>query len=285
MQPIIFTCETITPMFLNGANGDNPELRAPSIKGAMRFWWRAINGHLSLQELKDKEGKIFGNTEGKSCFSIQVHQIPLSIIQEKPVSHKNYTKPAVNSRFRFNIQFRLFQVKEDFNCQQLENLYILTTALGGLGGRSRRGFGSISIIEKDGKPFLNMPHTYDKLLETLNSIANYFHKDKDRIISKFPKTHDYPYIKQIQIGDRQSNLTRKISDVTHELKEQEFRAYESSLGHARHRERWASPIYVSIIKNEEGHTIPIITTLNSVPASDAHKISLTLQETFKNKIL
>jgi len=34
-------------MFLAGADGVTPELRAPSIKGAMRFWWRACNGHLS----------------------------------------------------------------------------------------------------------------------------------------------------------------------------------------------------------------------------------------------
>ncbi|OPX29474.1 MAG: type III-B CRISPR module RAMP protein Cmr1 [Candidatus Omnitrophica bacterium 4484_171] len=48
MKTITFECETITPMFLAGADGRTPELRPPSIKGAMRFWWRAMNGHLPL---------------------------------------------------------------------------------------------------------------------------------------------------------------------------------------------------------------------------------------------
>ncbi len=43
MRSITFECETITPMFLARADGKTPELRPPSIKGLMRFWWRAMN--------------------------------------------------------------------------------------------------------------------------------------------------------------------------------------------------------------------------------------------------
>ncbi|HHM20795.1 MAG TPA: type III-B CRISPR module RAMP protein Cmr1, partial [Bacteroidetes bacterium] len=63
MEKITFTCETITPMFIAGADGKTPELRAPGIKGALRFWWRAVNGHLSLKELKKREAEIFGGTD------------------------------------------------------------------------------------------------------------------------------------------------------------------------------------------------------------------------------
>ena len=62
MQTITFTCETITPMFLNGADGTTPELRAPSIKGALRFWWRAMNGHLTIRELQKREVELFGGS-------------------------------------------------------------------------------------------------------------------------------------------------------------------------------------------------------------------------------
>ncbi len=57
MKTIEFECETITPMFLAGADGKTPELRPPSIKGLMRFWWRAINGHLPLNNLKSFTAK------------------------------------------------------------------------------------------------------------------------------------------------------------------------------------------------------------------------------------
>lgn len=48
METLTFTCKIITPMFLAGADGQTPELRAASIKGALRFWWRACHGHLKL---------------------------------------------------------------------------------------------------------------------------------------------------------------------------------------------------------------------------------------------
>ncbi len=74
-KTISFECETITPMFLSGADGRTPELRPPSIKGMMRFWWRALHGHLAIEKLKEKEAEIFGASDekiGRSKFSIQV---------------------------------------------------------------------------------------------------------------------------------------------------------------------------------------------------------------------
>lgn len=38
-----FTLKVLTPMFMGGADPEGaPELRAASIRGAMRFWFRAI---------------------------------------------------------------------------------------------------------------------------------------------------------------------------------------------------------------------------------------------------
>ncbi|SHO81241.1 CRISPR-associated RAMP Cmr1 [hydrothermal vent metagenome] len=53
MEKIVFECETITPIFMYGADATIPELRPASIKGVMRFWWRAIHGDLKLDELKE----------------------------------------------------------------------------------------------------------------------------------------------------------------------------------------------------------------------------------------
>jgi CRISPR-associated protein Cmr1 len=39
-----FEVEVVTPMFLGGANNLEAELRVPSIKGMLRFWWRATCG-------------------------------------------------------------------------------------------------------------------------------------------------------------------------------------------------------------------------------------------------
>jgi len=71
-------------MFLAGADGQTPELRPPSVKGLMRFWWRAKNEHLSPEELKKEEGEIFGASDekiGKSKFSIRVFSSNLKTLE------------------------------------------------------------------------------------------------------------------------------------------------------------------------------------------------------------
>jgi len=39
-----FEVEVVTPMFLGRANNLEAELRVPSIKDMLRFWWRATCG-------------------------------------------------------------------------------------------------------------------------------------------------------------------------------------------------------------------------------------------------
>jgi CRISPR-associated protein Cmr1 len=58
MNTITFECEIITPMFLAGADGKIPDLRAPSIKGALRFWWRAMHGYLPIDDIKLPGGEV-----------------------------------------------------------------------------------------------------------------------------------------------------------------------------------------------------------------------------------
>jgi len=88
MKSIPFTLETITPLFLAGADGKTPELRPPSIKGMMRFWWRAykypqlpmLSQKEKIETLSELEGEIFGSSSKggrKSSFSIRI--IPKSV--------------------------------------------------------------------------------------------------------------------------------------------------------------------------------------------------------------
>lgn len=58
MKTIAFECEIITPMFLAGGDGRTLELRPSSIKGVLRFWWRAMNGHLPIDDIKPPGGEV-----------------------------------------------------------------------------------------------------------------------------------------------------------------------------------------------------------------------------------
>ena len=101
MHTITFDCEVITPMFCGGSNPNEVELRPPSIKGALRFWWRAMHGNWSLDKLKTEEAKLFGGTEklsyqengknvvyepSKSCITIEVVNKGIQKSKNNPAS-------------------------------------------------------------------------------------------------------------------------------------------------------------------------------------------------------
>lgn len=310
MPKITFTCETITPMFIAGADGETPELRAPSIKGALRFWWRALNGHLSLKELKEREGQIFGSTEQRSRVIIRVieplkyEQVEAAMLPHK-IKDKSYT-PCFKEKKSFKVQFSL----PEAYLNPIKNLFILTTILGGFGKRSRRGFGSVKITAIDEITF-TFPNNISSIYNYLN--PNFFCLDNDNdkitIRSKNQQDNKYPYIKSIELGKKSEKyLLKDIIEASHKVKKKEYdRAkkeaeqkkdffykrngeqkpnekkysyFESSIGDGA--KRLASPIYVSCLIN----TVPIITTLNHVPfrgkSEDKH---IELQEQFKEKLV
>lgn len=294
MQTITFECEVITPMFLAGADGQTPELRAPSIKGALRFWWRAMNGHLPLEDRKDSngkilekgmrtiEGEIFGSTTQRSKVIIQgvLPNAQINITEEAKVPHKPFKNRAISKNNTFTLRCCLVPNKT-FSEDQLRSLVFLTFTLGGIGGRVRRGFGSVKSKDFDE---VNMENIL-KHLENINPKFRLITEGGgNKIISDFQGSNAYPFIQSIEIGRPQSNLIQKIADTTHILKKREGRIYEASLGFAS-RERFASPIYVSSILAKNGIS-PIITSLNTVPQSNYKRdIDKQLQKEFKNSIL
>jgi CRISPR-associated protein Cmr1 len=167
MKTITFECETITPMFLSGADGTKPELRPPSIKGALRFWWRAMNGHLSLTDLKNQESEIFGGTEKRSKFSIEIDNITSFSIKgddlKRIANYDTNTRQYRQSGLAYFFYIFLNQQKEriGFNVKSSFDLRITFTDLksipkvlatfwlfvnlGSLGSRCRRGAGSLYI--------------------------------------------------------------------------------------------------------------------------------------------
>ncbi len=110
MNKIEATFRIVTPMFISGADQSRAELRAPSIKGALRFWWRALNwgryrnqpgsdDASALRKLHKEEARLFGATAdeagrgGQGCFLLRVFHDPLKRTN-KPDVHpefKNYT--------------------------------------------------------------------------------------------------------------------------------------------------------------------------------------------------
>jgi CRISPR-associated protein Cmr1 len=76
------------------ARGAPPELRSPSIRGAMRYWYRALlggstflNDHELLSKLHSKESELFGSTDRGGALSTrlsQAAQLPYESYQKDP---------------------------------------------------------------------------------------------------------------------------------------------------------------------------------------------------------
>ena len=84
MKELIATYNIVTPMFTGGADQIPDGIRPSSVKGVVRFWWRALNwGRFweqsssnevsALQNLHEEEARLFGSSMegdsgGQGCF-------------------------------------------------------------------------------------------------------------------------------------------------------------------------------------------------------------------------
>jgi len=183
MDSVEFNLEVVTPMFLGGANTTDAELRVPSIKGMLRFWWRATCGIKSLKEMKKREAEIFGSTEQKAAFllriantsnintlldlkergeTFKVHGHNVSIIDYLAYGIHKYEKGQGNVYQRnhitpnssFSLKFQFYNDKLKDEILRAFNFFI---ACGGLGSRNRNGFGSLSIKDSEMPVYHKVP--------------------------------------------------------------------------------------------------------------------------------
>ena len=70
--------EAVTPLWIGGASRQ-AELRPPSVRGSLRFWFRALAGGLLGEELRnvwEAEGAVFGNTTRASSVVVRLFGSP-----------------------------------------------------------------------------------------------------------------------------------------------------------------------------------------------------------------
>jgi len=280
MKTITFECEIITPMFLGGADGQTPELRPPSIKSMMRFWWRALNGYLPFGELKKIESKRFGASNekiGRSKFNIRTSNNKLMVQKYPPILHKNFKSNGISP----NQSVYIILSSQYENIKEYADILKISLILGGFGKRARRGFGSVRILNIDNQPY-NLEYELRNILKLVNDISGNKYKigNGNKIELKDDLTAQYSFLKEIQLGkeyDSWKDLLGKISEASrnHNI---------DSLGFAKDNKRLASPIYVSILKTSNNKYLPIISSLNTV-FENGRKVDYNGQNKFKEEIL
>ncbi len=146
--------EVLTPLFNRGAYPSKPEIRVPSIRGMVRWWFRALGG------TPDGEKELFGgmkrfgrDLKGRVCASRLVFRVSDICAEQacEPVPtlpHKEGGQASPRAAFNAGAQFTL----EVFNRfgplpQELqvkaENALNVWLLMGALGLRANRGGGSV----------------------------------------------------------------------------------------------------------------------------------------------
>ncbi|MBT4561310.1 MAG: type III-B CRISPR module RAMP protein Cmr1 [Planctomycetes bacterium] len=177
----IATYRLATNAFIQGHESlAKPELRTPSIKGVLRFWWRAIALSAfddDIKRMRLAERWLLGSTDGQAAISMRLELLtPESVeppgraissgtayLAGQGLFHHNEgsTRAAIKEGPRFKLHCRLGArhekalQKENSKDQRLA-LELLERTLwciglfGGVGSRSRRGFGSFAIEDLQG---------------------------------------------------------------------------------------------------------------------------------------
>ncbi len=261
MKSIQLKLETVTPMFLHGADNQTLELRPPPFKALFRYWWRATVGKMNVDNLHKEESRLFGNTQGRSPLSIRIPSVPALPFDEcAPLPHKSgsFKRQAYRPNSTFNLKFVALQLN------QYRQIAEISFLLGGVGNRSRRGFGSIRYQDWS---FQTVAELEKKVYQTLIGISpGRFQENPNKIqVDPTIRLPDYPVIKAVHFSntlwDNVNDLLRRIGQATHDHS-------DNALGSAS--PRMASPIHVRIQKIGNKF-VPIVTQLNSVfPGADPH---------------
>ncbi len=157
-----FKLKTTTALFMHGADPDNEaELRPPAIKGIMRYWFRALAGaDYPIEQLRNMEEKLFGVADantgsrlvvrvGQPLVSKQGDKFDLLPHKDRPGERSSKSAIPANKVFEITIQARPATDPAGVEKRLEVASWVLWLAvhLGGFGQRSRRGAGSLELLE------------------------------------------------------------------------------------------------------------------------------------------
>lgn len=180
---ITATYRIVTPMFIGDAEQQASGISPASVKGALRFWWRALawgrcwrenneNELDALKALHEEEARLFGSSmdekkekSGQGCFLLSVEPLPNLQTTDAGYIHKKF-KDCKTARYLAyglmgafgkdagklerscldeNQQFIVKLVFRNEPDESVIDALKVLGLLGGLGGRSRHGMGGIAL--------------------------------------------------------------------------------------------------------------------------------------------
>lgn len=183
------TYKLTTPLFMAGAEQTAAELRAPSVKGALRFWYRAaaLARLGDWHKVREEEQRIFGSTgTGQGRFLLTVTGKGLSepeifdfrrdragiayLGYGLKEAKRKYFKPGAEITVRL-----LFRPDSgEMVIAPVKKALIALGLFGGLGARARNGLGSVALtsLKCDGVEEWQNPQNEKELQERIAAFVH-----------------------------------------------------------------------------------------------------------------
>ena len=158
----------ITQALLAGADQNAPEIRAPSIRGALRWWFRVLAGG---RDVREEEEELFGGVHGSdgpvaSAISVRVEDAAIKNNQEavplppntpmgyigyfaqvsgnKQGVHRTEAGHYIGESSTFTLKIRAVRPVRPERWARLEEAVRAFVWVGALGLRATRGFGRLA---------------------------------------------------------------------------------------------------------------------------------------------
>lgn len=203
MKLIKATFVVVTPMFLgDGDMGCAQSIRGASIKGALRAHFRALNwsrirqanedNQSALNALHQEEAALFGSAVkdkkgGQASFLLRVKSHEFKPAESfngctAPVQYllgmglykprQGLLRSHIPADTKFTLELALKPTLSEQQIKQLSDTLLAFGLLGGLGSRSRKGFGSVTIKELEvlGKQYV-LPGTTEEYKQSVKALV------------------------------------------------------------------------------------------------------------------
>lgn len=199
-----------TPLFGGGADPDRPELRLPSFKGVLRFWWRALAWSRlggDLGAIKSEEDALFGSagsgrglmamrlmapdnlnrtasgdilkvrdrsgTVGEGARYLGYGVMEAFASRSRETVAGQLTRACLAAPFEFEVRMRLREHGLSGEQQQsVCDALIALGTLGSMGSKSRKGYGSLGLnsLVVDGEEKWHAPVTMAELATAIRNL-------------------------------------------------------------------------------------------------------------------
>lgn len=200
----------VTPLFMSGADPQSAELRVPGIKGVLRFWWRALelkqdcSDDDAVKNLRKMEASIFGSVDtGQSAVKISLNlpgkltlfnsdqkiigsgnrdfgagakYLGYGVIQSYGKNDGHPLRQVIGSPLEGRLNLLFKPKTDDKIIRSIEAALIAMGFFGGLGSKSRKGYGAFNLtdLKKNGESVFRAPEDTDNLKRAIKELfSNY----------------------------------------------------------------------------------------------------------------